>query len=191
MATIVVTQFISLDGVVEAPGGEPGYAHTGWVSWTPGDDHFAYKLEETLTHDALLIGRKTYESFAGAWPSRSGEFADKVNSMPKYVVSRTLTRVDWNNSSLVHGDVPAAVVRLKQSLPGNILVAGSRTLVATLMAHDLVDEYRLMIFPVVLGSGARLFADSPDAHRLRLTHTQSFPTGVVVLTYEPLSRATA
>jgi dihydrofolate reductase len=180
---IVVSEFLSLDGVMEAPGGESGYRHTGWVMRFPDPAQYAYKLKEVLEHEALLIGRRTYEAFAGAWPARDGEFADKMNSMPKYVASTTLERAEWNNSTVLQGDVAAAVAKLKEQLSGDILVAGSRTLVNTLEQHDLIDEYRLMFFPIVLGSGMRLFDDAFDATTLTLVDMQRFESGTVVLTY--------
>ena len=147
MGKIVVSEFVSLDGVMEAPGGEPSYRHTGWVAKFPDAGQFKYKLDEILAHEAHLLGRRTYESFAGAWPARTGPFADKINSMPKYVASTTLATADWNNTTVLKGDTATAVATLKQQLAGDILVAGSRTLVTTLRRNDLVDEYRLMVFP--------------------------------------------
>jgi len=146
-----------------------------------------YKLEEVLEAESLLIGRVTYESFADAWPKRSGEFADKMNAMPKHVVSRTLQNPEWNNSKVIRGDVAGEVTRLKDREGGPILVAGSRTLVHTLMKHDLVDEYRIMIFPVVLGSGRRLFPETQDKVVPRLANTRTFSSGVVVHSYHRLS----
>jgi len=183
MRKLVVSEFVTLDGVMEAPGGEPGHPHSGWVSDFMSAEEGKFKLDETLAADALLLGRVTYESFASAWPARTGEFADKMNSMPKFVVSTTLQDLAWSNAELLVGDVPDAVAKLKRQEGGPILVAGSRTLVHTLMGHDLVDEYRLMIFPVVLGSGRRLFAQTPDKTVLELADTQTFPSGVVVQTY--------
>ncbi len=185
MGKVVVSEFMSLDGVVEAPGGEPGYRHSGWVAKLQDPAQFQYKLAEVLGHEALLIGRKTYESFAGAWPARTGEFADKMNRMPKYVASTTLKNPGWNNSTVLEGDVAAAVSKLKDRLRGDLLVAGSRSLVNTLKQHDLVDEYRLMVFPVVLGSGMRLFAEAADATALQLVDTHRLPTGTMILTYRP------
>jgi dihydrofolate reductase len=185
MAKIVVSEFVSLDGVMEAPGGEPGYRHAGWVMKFPDAQQFQYKFDEVLAHQAMLLGRKTYEGFASAWPSRPGEFADKMNNMPKYVASTTLNNAAWSNSTVLQGDVAQAVSKLKQELHGDILVAGSRTLVNTLKQHDLIDEYRLMVFPIVLGSGMRLFDESTDATTLKLVDTRSFGNGVVVLTYHP------
>ena len=151
----------------------------------PDAGQFAYKLDEVLAAEALLIGRVTYESFAGAWPERTDEagFADKMNRMPKYVVSTTLTTPEWTNSTIIRGDVAAEVSSLKGRLEGDILVAGSRTLVHSLMEHDLVDEYRLMVFPVVLGSGRRLFPETEEKTVLKLVETTAFDSGVVVHTY--------
>ncbi|MGH2599360.1 MAG: dihydrofolate reductase family protein, partial [Dehalococcoidia bacterium] len=138
-----------------------------------------------FAHEALLLGRTTYEGFAEAWPPREGEFADKMNSMPKYVASTTLQKAEWNNSTVLKGDAMAAVAKLKQELAGDILVNGSRTLVNALKQHDLVDEYRLMVFPIILGSGMRLFDDTQDATTLKLVDTHPLANGAVVLTYRP------
>jgi dihydrofolate reductase len=183
MRQLIVTEFVTLDGVMEAPGGEPTHPHTGWVFDFIGPEQQEYKLREVLEADAHLLGRVTYESFAGAWPERQGEFADKMNSFPKYVVTTTLDELEWNNSIPIKGDVAAEVAKLKNEDGGPILVAGSRTLVHTLMAHDLVDELRLMVFPVVLGSGKRLFPETPDKTTLKLVDTTTFDTGVQVNTY--------
>ena len=185
MRKLIVSEFVTLDGVMEAPGGEEGHPHTGWVFDFMGPEQEKYKLDEVLASDALLLGRVTYEGFAAAWPARSGEFADKMNSMPKFVASTTLKDLDWSNSTLIQGDVAEEVAKLKQQEGGPILVGGSRTLVHTLMPDGLIDEYRLMIFPVVLGSGRRLFPETPDKTVLKLTDTQTFSTGVVVHTYHP------
>lgn len=185
MGKVVVTEFISLDGVVEAPGGEPGYRHSGWVGKFPDRGQFDFKLTEVLSHEALLLGRITYESFAGAWPSETGEFADKMNAMPKFVASRTRKNLDWNNSRLLQGEVPEAVARLKQDIAGDILVAGSRTLVNALRQHDLIDEYRLMVFPIILGSGTRLFEEFEEAQTLDLLETRPYDNGVIIMTYRP------
>jgi dihydrofolate reductase len=183
---LIVTEFVSLDGVMEAPGGEPEYPHSGWVFDYMSPEQEQYKLEEVLEAEAHLLGRVTYEGFAAAWPERSGEFADKVNSMPKYVVSTTLREpLVWNNSTLLEGDAAEAVAKLKDGSGGPILVAGSQTLVRTLIEHDLVDEYRVMIFPVILGSGKRLFPESPDKRPLKLVDSKAFASGVVVHTYHP------
>jgi dihydrofolate reductase len=191
MRKLIVTEFVSLDGVMEAPGGEPTHPHSGWVFDFMGEEQQQYKLEEVLEADAQLIGRVTYESFAGAWPERSGPFAAKMNSMPKYVVTTTRDELEWNNSTPIKGDVVEEIAKLKQQDGGPILVAGSRTLVHTLIEHDLVDEYRLMVFPVVLGSGKRLFPESPDKLPLELVDTKSFASGVQVNTYRPAGREAA
>jgi dihydrofolate reductase len=179
MSKLTVTEFVSLDGVIEAPGGEPGYPHSGWVFDYMTSEQQAYKLRETLEAPALLLGRKTYDGFSAAWPERDGEFADKMNSMPKYVVSSSLSDPTWENTTVVAlDDVPD----LKAST--DLLVAGSGSLVHQLLERGWIDELRMMIFPVVLGSGLRLFPSSPDKHPLKLTHTEAFPTGVVVHHYE-------
>jgi dihydrofolate reductase len=179
---------VTLDGVMEAPGGEPGHPHSGWVFDFMSDDQLRYKLEETLEAASLLIGRVTYQSFAGAWPGRTGEFADKMNAMPKYVVSTTLRDPEWNKTVVIGNDVIGQIRRLKERHGGPVLVAGSRTLVHTLMEHDLVDEWRLMVFPVILGSGRRLFPETPSKTVLRLVDTKPFSSGVVLQTYHPTAR---
>jgi len=188
MGKLIVTEFVSLDGVMEAPGGEPGFKHTAWTMLVPFlPEMGAFKLNEVLKADAHLLGRVTYESFAEAWPGRDDPdgFAARMNTMPKYVVSSTLTELGWNNSHLVSGNVAERVQELKDEV-GELLVAGSRTLVHTLHEHDLVDEYRLMVFPVVLGSGRRLFPDdAADKRILELTGIKKFSNGVTVQTYTP------
>jgi dihydrofolate reductase len=184
MGRVIVTEFVSLDGVMEAPGGEPGYAHAGWTFEFPDGGQYAYKLEETLAAEVLLLGRVTYEGFAAAWPGRTDEagFADKMNAMPKYVVSTTLDDAAWNNSTLLR-DLDG-VRKLKQDVDGDILVAGSRTLVHSLLEHDLVDELRLMVFPVILGSGRRIFPETPDKMAFELVDTRTYDdAGVVVHAY--------
>lgn len=184
MRSLVVSEFVSIDGVMEAPGGEPGFPHTNWVGdHQGGDDHFAYKLAEIREAESHLLGRVTYESFAGAWPQRTGEFADKINAMPKHVVSTTLKNPEWNNSVVIGGDVVAGITRLKQADGGPILVAGSRKLVHWLVEHDLVDEFRLMIFPIVLGSGFRMFPESERKLELGLADSRAFKSGVVLQVY--------
>lgn len=185
MGRIIVTEFISLDGVVEAPGGEPGHRHTGWVLHFQDDAQYQHSFDEVRASEALLLGRKTYESFAGAWPTYTGDFADKMNQMPKFVASTTLTSLDWENSTLLSGDFIEAIEALKRDIPGDILVTGSRTLVASLKLHHLIDEYRLMLFPIILGSGFRLFDDSLEATKLSLTGLKTLPSGAVVLIYQP------
>ena len=186
MGRIVVTEFVSLDGVMEAPGGGEDFEHAGWTfEIARGDEGDKFKLDETLDTEALLLGRKTYEGFAAAWPGREGEFADKFNNMPKYVVSSTLDKAEWNNSTLLHGDVVEEVAKLRQQPGGDIVVHGSAQLVQTLLEHDLVDELRLMVFPVVLGSGKRLFGATSDKKRLRLADSKLVGEGVEILVYQP------
>jgi dihydrofolate reductase len=186
MGRIVVTEFVSLDGVMEAPGGGEDFKHAGWTfEISRGEEGDKFKLDETIESEALLLGRKTYEGFAAAWPSREGEFADKFNTMPKYVVSSTLDAAEWNNSTVLDGDVVEEVSNLKQELGGDIVVHGSAQLVQTLVEHDLVDELRLMVFPVVLGGGKRLFGDTRDKKRLRLAESKTVGDGVTILVYEP------
>ena len=190
MGRIVVTEFTSLDGVVEDPGGAEDYRHSGWsFEISRGEEGDQFKLDETLSSEALLLGRITYEGFADAWPSREGEFADKFNQMPKYVVSTTLEDPDWNNSTVIRGDVPQEVARLKEEIDGDIVVHGSPTLVQTLIDNDLVDELRLMVFPVVLGSGKRLFGDTSDKKPLRLTDSKVVGDGVSIQIFEPVRDA--
>ncbi len=186
MGTLIVSEFITLDGVMEAPGGEAGHPHSGWVFDFMGPEQEQYKLGEVLDADAHLLGRVTYESFAGAWPQRKGEFAEKVNSMPKYVVSSTLSEpLGWENTNLLQGELAPAVEELKQRHEGPILVAGSATLVHSLLEQDLVDELRLMVFPVIVGGGKRPFPDSHLRKAFRLTDSRSFDSGVTVQCYEP------
>src|SRR5215218_2983152 len=170
-ARIVVTEFVSLDGVMEAPGGEPDFRYPGWTfEFGRGDDGNQFKLKETRQADALLIGRRTYESFAGAWPNCEGEFADKFNSMPKYVVSTTLKDPDWNNTTVLDaGDASAQVRELKEQFDGELQVPGSQRLVQELLASDLVDQLNLMVFPVALGTGDRMFGEMDDCRTFKLT----------------------
>jgi dihydrofolate reductase len=183
---IVVTEFVSLDGVVEAPGGGEDFKHGGWsFEISRGDEGDKFKLDETLSSEALLLGRVTYEGFAAAWPTRDGEFADKFNTMPKYVVSTTLEDPEWNNTTVLKGDVADEVGKLKQKQDGDIVVHGSPRLVQTLIEHDLVDEFRLMVFPVVLGSGKRLFGETSDKKPLRLVDSKVVGDGVTILVYAP------
>jgi dihydrofolate reductase len=183
---IVVTEFVSLDGVIEAPGGGEKFKYGGWsFKFKRGAEGDKFKLDEALSSEALLLGRVTYEGFAAAWPSRTGEFADKFNTMPKYVVSSTLEQPKWNNSTVLKGDVADEVTKLKQKQDGDIVVHGSARLVQTLFEHDLVDELRLMVFPVVLGRGKRLFGETTDMKPLRLVDSKVVGDGVTILTYEP------
>jgi dihydrofolate reductase len=189
MGRIVVTEFVSLDGVMEDPGGAEDFKHGGWsFEFDRGKEGEKFKLDETLESDALLLGRATYEGFAAAWPSREGEFADKFNNMPKYVVSSTLQEAEWSNSTVLEGDVVEEVSKLKQELDGNIVVHGSARLVQTLIEHQLVDELRLMVFPVVLGSGKRLFGETSDKKALRLADSKMVGDGVAILIYEPAAK---
>jgi dihydrofolate reductase len=182
---IVVTEFVSLDGVMEDPGGAEGFKHGGWsFEFNRGEEGDKFKLDEALESEALLLGRVTYDGFAEAWPSREGEFADKFNTMPKYVVSSTLEKADWNNSTVIKDDLTDEVAKLKDELEGDIVVHGSARLVQALMENDLVDELRLMVFPVVLGTGKRLFGETTDKKRLRLADSKTVGDGVAVLTYE-------
>ena len=186
MGRIVVTEFISVDGVIEDPGGSEDFKYGGWsFEFDRGDGGNKFKLDETNDADALLLGRKTYEGFADAWPSREGEFADKFNSMPKYVVSSTLEGPEWNNSTVIGGgDVAGAVAKLKQEQDGLIVVHGSGQLVQALIEADLVDELRLMVFPVVLGAGQRLFGETSDRKGLKLTSSETVGDGVTIQVYE-------
>ena len=186
MGRIVVTEFVSLDGVMEAPGGGEDYKHAGWTfEIDRGEEGNKFKLDETLGAEALLLGRRTYEGFAAAWPSREGEFADKFNGMPKYVVSSTLENPEWNNSTVLKGDLVEEVSRLRDTAAGDVYVQGSAQLVQALVEHDLVDELRLMVFPVVLGSGKRLFDGTSDKKRLRLAESRTVGDGVTILIYQP------
>jgi dihydrofolate reductase len=185
MGRIVVTEFISLDGVIEDPGGAEDFKHSGWsFEISRGDEGNQFKLDETVGSEALLLGRVTYEGFADAWPSREGEFADKFNNMPKYVVSSTLTDPEWTNSTVLEGDLGAAVSDVKARHDGDIVVHGSAQLVQELIERDLVDELRLMIFPVVLGTGKRLFGETSDKKPLRLADSKTVGDGVTILVYQ-------
>jgi dihydrofolate reductase len=185
MGRIVVTEFVSLDGVMEAPGGGEDFKYAGWTfEIERGDEGNKFKLDETMSSEALLLGRVTYEGFARAWPSREGEFADKFNTMPKYVVSSTLKEPEWNNSTVLQGDVAEEVAKLKQEQEGDIVVHGSARLVQSLLEHDLVDELRLMVFPVVLGTGKRLFGETTEKKPLRLVESKVVGDGVSILVYE-------
>ena len=186
MGRIVVTEFISLDGVIEDPGGAEDYKYGGWsFEISRGDEGDQFKVDETNNSAALLLGRKTYEGFADAWPSREGAFADKFNSMPKYVVSSTLKDPEWTNSTVLSGDLATEVSRLKEELDGDIVVHGSAQLAQALVEQGLVDELRLMVFPVVLGSGKRLFGETSDKKPLRLSDSRTVGDGVAILIYEP------
>jgi dihydrofolate reductase len=186
MGRIVVTEFVSLDGVIEDPGGSEDFKYGGWsFEIERGDEGDRFKLDEAMNSDALLLGRKTYEGFAAAWPSRDGEFADKFNNMPKYVVSSTLKDPEWNNSKVLDGDLAGEVSKLRDEVDGDIVVHGSAQLVQGLVENGLVDELRLMVFPVVLGAGKRLFGETSERQRLRLSDSKTVGDGVQILTYEP------
>jgi dihydrofolate reductase len=186
MGRIVVTEFVSLDGVMEDPGGAEDFKYGGWsFEFDRGDEGNRFKLDETLDTEALLLGRVTYEGFADAWPSREGEFADKFNTMPKYVVSSTLDAPEWNNSNVIDGDVVEEVTKLRRDADGDLVVHGSAQLVQTLLDHGLVDELRLMVFPVVLGSGKRLFGETSDKKNLKLADAKTVGEGVSILVYQP------
>jgi dihydrofolate reductase len=187
MGKIVVTEFISLDGVIEDPGGAEDFKHSGWsFKISRGEEGDQFKLDETMASDALLLGRVTYEGFAKAWPGREDEagFADKFNSMPKYVVSSTLTDPEWTNSTVLDGDLADAVADVKGRHDGDIVVHGSAQLAQELIERDLVDELRLMVFPVVLGTGKRLFGETSDKRPLRLADSKTVGDGVTILVYQ-------
>src|SRR3954453_8726989 len=174
MGKLAVTEFVSLDGVFEDPGGSENYEHGGWTfEYDRGEDGNRFKLDELMEAEVQLLGRVTYEGFAAAWPSREGEFADKLNNDLKVLVSTTVTDPSWNNTTVISTDVPGEIAALKERTEGTILVAGSGTLVRTLLEHDLVDELRLMVFPTVLGRGRRLFPEGIDRVKLRLTETRT------------------
>lgn len=195
MGKVVVTEFVSLDGIIEDPGGAEGTDFGGWTFRFPADEGQSFKLEELMTADVQLLGRVTYQEFAAAWPAMeetTGEFGAKMNAMPKVVVSTTLTKPTWKNSTVVTGggDLPAVVADLTKTYSGDILVAGSATLVESLREHDLVDEYRLMIHPVVLGRGKRLFKDGGTPGDLTLVETRKAGPDVLLLIYRPANRTT-
>jgi dihydrofolate reductase len=190
MGKIVVSDNVSLDGVIQDPAGDEGFRLGGWVGQIKDRQEVnKLTLDEALGTEALLLGRRSHEWFAARWPSRSGELADRINSLPKYVVSSTLEDPDWNNSTVLKGDVVNEVSKLKQELNGEIVVWASFQLVRTLMEHDLVDELRLKIYPVVLGAGERLFGETSDKKPMRLIDTRTVRDGIAFLTYEPVRDA--
>jgi dihydrofolate reductase len=192
MGRIVISTNVSLDGVVEDPTGEEGFRHGGWFSQFGEKDREAWaevEFDEALGAEAMLLGRRSYEYFASRWQSRTGGWADRLNGMPKYVVSSTLVDPDWNNSTVLRGDVVNEVSKLKQQLDGEIVVYASRPLVRTLMEHDLADELRLMVYPVVLGTGERLFGETSDKTPLRLLDARTVGDGLAFLTYERVQKA--
>lgn len=187
LGNLIVTEYITLDGVVESPGGGEAFEHGGWTFRIDrGDEGNAFKFEESRDTAALLFGRTTYEGMAAVWPHMTGEFADMWNSMPKYVVSSTLTNPEWNNTSVLSGDVAGEVKRLVDETEGNVVIHGSPTLVNELLSHELVDELRLMTFPTVLGSGRRLFSPAETPSNWRLEEVRSVGDGIVITIYRPL-----
>jgi dihydrofolate reductase len=190
MGTIVISENVTLDGVIQDPAGDEGFRVGGWVGLIKDSPELnKLALDEALGAEALLLGRRSYEWFAARWPSRSGELADRLNSLPKYVVSSTLEDPDWNNSTVLKGDPVAEVSKLRQEFRGKILVPASFQLLRALMEHDLVDELRLKIFPIVLGAGERLFGETGDKKPMRLVDTQTLDKGVAILTYEAVGQA--
>jgi dihydrofolate reductase len=190
MGKIVISENASIDGVVQDPAGDEGFKHGGWVGRiTDRPEVGKLALDEATSAAAFLLGRRSYEWFAAKWPSRSGELADRLNSLPKYIVSSTLKDPEWNNSTVLNGDVVSEVGRLKQEIDGDIVVPGSCQLLRTLMEHDLVDELRLKIFPVVLGAGERLFGETSDKKSMRLVEIQTLDDGIAYCIYERVQGA--
>jgi dihydrofolate reductase len=190
MGKLVVTEFISLDGIIEDPGGSEGSEHGGWSFRHPAPDGEQFKGDELRDSDVQLLGRVTYEGFAAAWPAMeeaTGDYGKKMNAMPKVVVSTTLTEPTWNNTTIISGNVADEVARLKAQYHGDILVQGSATLAQTLAEHGLVDEYRLMVHPVVLGTGKRLFSGSAAGTDLQLVDSRKVGPDVLLLVYRPAS----
>lgn len=188
MGKIIVTEFVSMDGVMEAPGGGEDYEHAGWtfeINRGPEGDKF--KLNEAMDSEALLLGRVTYQGFAAAWPKVKGEFADKFNSMPKYVISTTLRKGDWNNTTILKGDVKQAVAKLKKEIKGDIYVHGSAQLVQFLIENGLADELRLMVYPVILGKGKKLFGETSGKKHYHLSDSKTVGDGVAILIYQQLA----
>ena len=185
MGKLVVTEFVSIHGVFEDPGGAETYEHGGWTfEYDRGEDGDKFKMDELMEADVQLLGRRTYDGFAAVWPSRDGSFADKINNGPKYVVSNTITEPEWRNTTVISGDAVEGVSKLKDATDGTILVAGSGTLVRALLAADLVDELRLMVFPTILGRGRRLFPDGIDRLKLKLAESRTVGSdGVQVQVY--------
>jgi dihydrofolate reductase len=188
MGRIVVTEFVTLDGVVEDPGGSEGTERGGWA-FDLSDEGGQFKFDEAMASEAMLLGRVTYEGFAEAWPSQEGPFADKFNTMPKYVVSSTLRDPRWANTTVLGGDLVEEVTKLRQGTDGDVLVHGSPQLVQALVDHGLVDELRMMVFPLILGAGKRLFGATGAKQPLRLTDSRNFGDGVTVLVYQPAKDA--
>jgi dihydrofolate reductase len=185
MRRLIVSEFVSLNGVMEAPGGEPTHPHAGWTFESIYGEHHAYKLEELDEAESLLLGRVTYEGFAAAWPEREGPFAEEINSMPKYVVSSTLTDPEWENTTVLSGDPIEEVTKLREADGGPILVNGSAQLVHALCEAGLVDEYRAMVHPVLVADGLRMFPDPAEMLKLRLADAKAYESGVALLIHEP------
>jgi dihydrofolate reductase len=187
MAKIILSEFITVDGVIESPGGEPEFKYGGWSADYFSDEYLKFKLDEIFEIGALLLGRVTYEGFAAVWPSRKDVmgFADRMNSLPKHVVSTTLHTLEWSNSNLIKKNVIKEITRLKDNTEPDILVVGSATLAQTLQRHDLIDEYRLMIHPTILGTGRQLYRNIGARKRLKLIDTRIFNTGTIVIIYRP------
>lgn len=187
MRKIIVTEFITLDGVIEAPGGnETPHPHAGWQFMYESPEAGKYKVDELASVDTLLLGRITYDGFAEYWPSQTGDFAEPINSMPKYVVSRSLQKVEWNNSHILR-DVAKDVAALKKADGGDILVYGSATLAKALLHHDLIDELRLMVHPLSVGGGLRLFDDNRELKKFALKHSRAIDGGILILEYQPIA----
>jgi dihydrofolate reductase len=192
MGKIVITENVSLDGVVQDPTGEEGFRHGGWFAQVGDKDReerAKVVLDEAMGAEAFLLGRRSYEFLAARWPSRNGQLADRLNSLPKYVVSSTLENPEWNNSTVIKGDVLNEVTRLKHELKGEIVVPASHQLVRTLMEHDLVAQLRLMVHPVALGAGERLLDEVNDKQSMRLLDTRTIGDSLVFLAYEVVSEA--
>jgi dihydrofolate reductase len=192
MGRIVVTEFVSLDGVMQDPGGAEDFKYGGWsFEFARGEDGDKFKYDEVLDSEAFLLGRVTYDGFADAWPGREGDFADRFNNMPKYVVGSKADASRWTNTTVLDGDPVEAVRRVRDERSGNIYVHGSRQLAQTLFEHDLVDQLNLMVFPVVLGTGKRIFGETSDKKKLRLVDSKVVGDGVAILIYEPAPLDTA
>jgi dihydrofolate reductase len=192
MGKIIVSENVTLDGVIQDPAGDEGFRHGGWVGriGARGREEAAkVAVDEALSTDAMLLGRRSYEFLAARWPSRTGALADRLNSKPKYVVSSTLQDPDWNNTTVLHGDVVNEISALKRQVAGNIIIAASIQLVRTLIEHDLVDELWLMIYPVVLGAGERLFGETSDKTSVRLVDARTVDNDLVYVTYRAVRDA--
>jgi dihydrofolate reductase len=187
MRKIIVTEFITLDGVIEAPGGdETHHPHGGWqLNHPKSAEAGQYKVNELASVDALLLGKNTYEAFSAYWPTQTGAFGDPINKLPKYVVSHSLQKTDWSNSHILR-DVAKDVAALKKSDGGDILVYGSATLVKALLHHNLVDELRLLLYPVSIGGGLKIFDDNRELNKFQLKHSRAFDNGVILLEYQPV-----